>query len=138
MNKPSQSRTRPRRGIESIELLLGLPVLLLVLAAGFEYGWMLLKTAQLDHAARVGARAASLADADGATVANRVTDTLIASGIEGATIEVLPGEPGTIPAGSVVTVRIAVDYADASLLGLSSFMPLPSSIQGQAAMVREP
>ena len=99
---------------------------------------MLLKTAQLDHAARVGARAASLADADGATVANRVTDTLIASGIEGATIEVLPGEPGTIPAGSVVTVRIAVDYADASLLGLSSFMPLPSSIQGQAAMVREP
>jgi Flp pilus assembly protein TadG len=138
MIKNRQSRTRPRRGIESIELLLGLPVLLLVLAAGFEYGWMLLKTAQLDHAARVGARAASLADADGLTVENRITDTLAASGITGATIEVLPGEPGSIPAGTVVTVRIAVDYANTSLLGLGSFMPLPSSIQGQAAMVREP
>jgi len=138
MNHSKTLKRHRRRGIESIELLLGLPVLLLVVAAGFEYGWMLLKTTQLDHAARVGARVASLAGADGVSVANRVTETLEASGIKGATIEVFPGEPGSIPAGSIVTVSVEVNYADSSLLGLGTFMPLPDSIRGQAAMVREP
>ena len=58
--KPSiqNPRARCRRGIESIELLIGLPILLLVVAAGIEYGWVVLRSSQLDHAARVGARAA--------------------------------------------------------------------------------
>lgn len=139
MNRRSRhSGTRRHRGIESIELLLGLPILLLVVAAGIEYGWMIVRTTQLDHAARVGARAASLVDADGLSVINRVTDTLQASGIETASVEFLPGEPGSIPSGEVITVLISIDYSDEALLGLASFMPLPDTLRGRAAMVREP
>lgn len=132
------SKVHRRRGIESIELLLGLPILLLVVAAGIEYGWMILRVTQLDHAARVGARAASLADADGSSVVDRVSDTLEASGIETASVEFLPGAPGSIPPGEVITVLISLDYSDESLLGLGSFMPLPDTLRGRAAMIREP
>lgn len=127
-----------RRGIESIELLLGLPLLLLVVGAGFEYGWMLLRTAQLDHAARVGARAATLADADSATVTAVVNGTLLAAGIEDATIEFPDGVPQSIPSGGLVTVRVVLDYGDLSLLRLGALMPLPESLEARAAMVREP
>ena len=95
MNRPRHHhRILRRRGIESIELLLGLPILLLVVAAGIEYGWMILRITQLDHAARVGARAASLADADGVSVLAKVNNTLEASGIETAMVDFLPGDPG--------------------------------------------
>ena len=133
-----QSRFLRQRGIESIELLLGLPVLLLVVAAGIEYGWMILRSTQLDHAARVGARAASLADADGISVIDRVSNTLEASGIDTASVEFLPGDPGSIPPGEVITVLVTLDYSDAGLLGLGSFMPLPDALTGRAAMIREP
>ena len=132
------SGRRHRRGIESIELLLGLPVLLLVVAAGFEYGWMLMKTAQLDHAARVGARSASLSDADTASVTALVDGTLLAAGIEAAGIEFPDGPPEGIPSGGLVTVRVVLDYGEASLLGLGRLMPLPDSLEARAAMVREP
>ncbi|MBC03135.1 MAG: hypothetical protein CMJ34_07510 [Phycisphaerae bacterium] len=139
MNHESRTiRSSRRRGIESIELLLGLPVLLLVVAAGIEYGWMILRSSQLDHAARVGARAASLADADGISVTARVNQTLAASGIETAFVDFLPGDPGSIPSGEVITVVVSLDYSDAGLLGLGSFMPLPDTLAGRAAMVREP
>lgn len=127
-----------RRGIESIELLLGLPVLLLVVAAGVEYGWLVHRVGQLDHAARLGARRASLADADLASVQTAVDSALSAVGIAGAAIVVEPGAPETLPSGAAVTVRITVDYQNADLLGLSSFMPLPSAIEGVASMLREP
>ncbi len=127
-----------RRGIESIELLLGLPVLLLVVGAGFEYGWMLLRTAQLDHAARVGARAATLVDADSGSVSAVVNGTLEAAGIEDASIEFPDGVPQSIPSGGIVSVRVVIDYGDLSLLRLGDLMPLPESLEAQAAMVREP
>ena len=127
-----------RRGIESIELLLGLPVLLLVVGAGFEYGWMLLRTVQLDYAARVGARAATLADADSGTVTAAVNGTLQAAGIEDANIEFPDGVPQSIPSGGIVSVRLVLDYADLSLLRLGELMPLPESLEARAAMVREP
>ena len=52
-------RPRPvlRRGIETIELAICLPVLLLVTFAGFEYGWLVLRSMQIDQAARAGAAA---------------------------------------------------------------------------------
>ena len=139
MNRRSrQPRSSRRRGIESIELLLGLPVLLVVIAAGIEYGWIVLRSTQLDHAARVGARAASLADADGISVINRVSNTLEASGIDTASVEFIPGDPGSIPPGDVITVLITMDYSDADLLGLGTFIPLPDALKGRAAMIREP
>ena len=45
-----------RRGSESIEAAIAVPLLLLVIFAACEYGWLVLKSTQIDGVARLGAR----------------------------------------------------------------------------------
>ncbi|MFM7260403.1 MAG: TadE/TadG family type IV pilus assembly protein [bacterium] len=129
---------RRRRGIETVELALALPVLLFVIFAGFEYGWAVLRTVQLDHAARVGAREASLHGSDAMSVEQRVLGALEALGIDNASITVTPADPEGASAGEAISVEVQVRYEDVQLLGLSDFMPLPSHLRGKASMVKEP
>lgn len=131
-------RKHRRRGIESIEVMVALPLILLVLYGGFEYGWMVLRTVQLDHAARVGAREASLDSASASTVDAVVQSVLATAGISGALIEITPSDPASAAMGETVRVSIDVDYGEVQLLGLSNFMPLPDSLHGEAAMIKEP
>ncbi len=132
------SSHRGRRGVESIEAAVTLPTLLLVIFAGFEYGWAVLKTVQLDHAARIGARVASLSGTSAAEVSTQVENALQASGISDATVTVEPSDPGSAAAGDAIVVRVEAPYASNRLLGLSRLMPLPSSLTGRAAAVKEP
>lgn len=129
---------RRRRGIETVELAVTLPVLLLVVFAGFEYGWAVLRTIQLDHAARVGVREAALYGSDAASVEQRVVAALDDVGITTAAITVTPSNPSGADAGDPVSVEVRVEYADVDLLGLSNLMPLPSHLRGKASMVKEP
>ncbi len=129
---------RRRRGLESIELLLAFPLILIVLGGGFEFGWVILRSIQLDHAARVGARVASLANSGPGDVEARVDAVLEASGINNAIVSVDPPDPSSVPAGSPVIVEVVADYGDLELLGLSRIMPLPDVLTGKAGMVREP
>ena len=133
-----RQRKRHRRGIESIEVMVALPLVLLVLYGGFEYGWMVLRSVQLDHAARVGAREASLDSASASTVDTIVQSVLTNAGISGAVVAISPTDPSGALMGDVVTVSIDVDYGQVQLLGLSSFMPLPASLHGEASMIKEP
>lgn len=135
--RPRQVHRR-RRGLESIELLLVFPLILLVLGGGFEYGWVVLRTVQLDHAARVGARVASLSDNGPIEVENRVQAVLVASGIDNATVTIEPSDPSVLAPGEPVLVEVTADYGDLELLGLSRIMPLPDVLTGKAGMVREP
>jgi Flp pilus assembly protein TadG len=130
--------SRSRRGIESIEVMVALPLVLLVLYGGFEYGWMVMKSVQLDHAARVGAREASLDSSSASTVDSIVQSVLANAGISNAVVGISPAEPADAVMGDVVTVSIDVDYGDLQLLGLSNFMPLPDSLHGEASMIKEP
>lgn len=118
--------------------MVALPLILLVLYGGFEYGWMVLRSVQLDHAARVGAREASLDSASIATVDAVVQSVLSNAGITGAVVEVSPTDPSSAMMGDVVTVSVDVDYGEVQLLGLSNFMPLPESLHGEASMIKEP
>lgn len=127
-----------RRGLESIELLLAFPLILLILGGGFEYGWLVLRSIQLDHAARAGARVAALSGTGPIEVENRVQAVLEASGINSATITIEPTDPSVLPPGEPVIVEVSVDYGDLELLGLSRIMPLPDVLTGKAGMVREP
>jgi len=129
---------RDERGMESVELAIALPILLLVLFAGFEYGWAVLKSIQVDHAARVGAREAALSGASAGDVADRVQAVLADSGISGATVTLTPVDPASVGAGTPIVVEIVAPYSDIQLLGLGRIMPLPSSIRGRASMVKEP
>lgn len=127
-----------RRGVETIELAICLPVLLLVIYAGFEYGWLVLRSMQIDQAARVGARYAAMYGSSAESIHARVADALQRSGIAGATVIVDPADPGSVEAGTSITVTVDVDYSEVKLLGLNGIMPLPTALHGRASMVREP
>lgn len=127
-----------RRGVETIELMLALPVLLLVIFAGFEYGWVILRSIQLDHAARLGARQSALSGATADSIEDSIRASLNGVGIPGAEITLTPPDPSSAAAGTSITVEVQVDYSNVQLLGLSSFMPLPQTLRGRASMVREP
>lgn len=131
---------RQRRGAETIELAVTLPLLMVVVFTGFEYGWAVLKSIQLDHAAREGAREAALSGATIASVQDRVSTVLTNSGITPGAVSVTmnPNDPGSTSAGSSITVEVQADYAAIQLLGLDRLMPLPSILKGRASMVKEP
>jgi Flp pilus assembly protein TadG len=133
-----RTRRSLRRGSESIEAVVALPVMLLVIFGGFEYGWAVLKTVQIDHAARTGARVAALSGASSQQVTAAVQTVLEDAGIANATVTLEPLEPGSAAAGTSVKVRIEAPYASNRLLGLSQIMPLPSTLSGSASTVREP
>ena len=97
---PLTSLKRPfRRGVESIELMLALPVLLLVIFAGFDYGWAILRSIQLDHAARVGAREAALSGATAESIENSIRTSLNGLGMPSAVITLTPADPSAAAAG---------------------------------------
>jgi Flp pilus assembly protein TadG len=112
--------------------------MLLVIFGGFEYGWAVLKTIQIEHAARVGARVASLSGASSQQVTAAVQNALSGSGIADASVTLDPLEPGSVSAGTTIKVRVEAPYASNRLLGLSQMMPLPSTLSGSASMIREP
>jgi hypothetical protein len=124
--------------VETIEVAIALPLLLIVIFAGFEYGWAILRNIQADHAAREGARVAALSGATAAQVEARVFDALGDSGIVGAAVEIDPADPGAVAPGLPITVRVLVPYQSNRLLGLAGLMPLPQELAGRASMVKEP
>lgn len=131
---------RRRRGAETVELAVTLPLLMVVVFTGFEYGWAVLKSIQLDHAAREGARAAALSGATVASVQDRVNTVLQNSGIAAGAVSVTmnPADPGSTGAGNSISVEVEASYGDIQLLGLDRLMPLPSTLKGRAAMIKEP
>ena len=60
------------------------------------------------------------------------------AGISTATISVSPADPSAADAGDAISVEVRVNYGDVELLGLGGLMPLPTSLRGQASMVKEP
>jgi len=131
-------RRLQRKGAETAEAAVTLPLVVLVIFAGFEYGWLVLRSMQLDHVARIGARYAVLSGSSNQGVQERVQTALAQAGISGAIITVTPTEPSDATPGEAVVVQVEVPYASVRLLGLSSIMPLPSALEGRASMVKEP
>lgn len=134
----ARGRIRARRGAESIEAAITLPIVLLVIFSGLEYAWALVRTVQLDQAAKVGARHAALDGSTAGDVQSRVTNALDSLGISGAQITIDPAQPEAAAPGTAISVRVEVQYSSVGLLGLHRLMPLPDSLRGQASMVREP
>ncbi len=129
---------RFRRGVETIEVAIALPLMIIIIFGGLEYGWAVIRSVQLDYAARAGARAASLSDATVADVESRVNDALQKIGIQSSTVIVTPADLTAVPAGTMIKVEVEVPYADVRLVGLGALMPMPATIRGHASMVREP
>ncbi len=126
------------RGVETIEMVLVLPVFIILLFSGFEYGWAVLKLIQLDHVASLGARVAALSGSTNSDVQNSVNSALSDFGIAGSTITISPQDPANAVFGTPIVVMVETPYSQVQLLGLSGVMPLPTSLKGRASMVKEP
>lgn len=138
MNRPNHPHRTLRRGAEAVELVFAMPILLLVTFAGFEYGWVILRSIQLEHAARIGARESALSGATAESIEATIRTSLTDVGMPDATVTITPADPTAAVAGTSITVEVEVEYASVQLLGLSRLMPLPQSLRGRASMVREP
>ena len=136
--KPKKLWNLGIRGAETVEMVLVLPVFVALIFSGFEYGWAVLKIIQLDHVASIGARVAALSGSTNSDVQNSVNSALSDVGIAGTTITISPQDPANAVFGTPIVVMVETPYSQVQLLGLSSFMPLPTSLKGRASMVKEP
>jgi Flp pilus assembly protein TadG len=130
--------TASPRGSESAESVVALPVICIVIFTGLEYGWLALRSLQVDAAARAGARHAALAGVSAESVQDAVTSALQRAGIDAGSVTLTPPDPSQATVGDAVTVQVSVDYSQVGLIGLSRLMPLPDSVSGRATMVKEP
>ena len=116
-----------------VELALILPVLLLILAGTIEFGRVLNQYLVVTAAAREGARAAVVGDAD-AEVAATVREA--AASIDGGNLTISIS-PANRPRGTAVTVTVTNPVQIITPL-ISAFFPQnPLPVQGQVIMRME-
>lgn len=133
MNTHRATRPAHRRGIASLEFVMILPILLLLLFGVMEYGWMLSKAAQLNNAARDGARVGARPEATAADVSAAVAARMSDAGMSGYTLSV----SGGATTGSVLTVEITQPYDGAVQLTNFSLIPVPENLRGRVSMRKE-
>lgn len=129
-------RHNARRGTAAVEAALMLPMVMFMTLALVTYGWIFIKSGQINNAARQGARVAARADAEDADVQS-IIDTLMANaGISGYAVDPLDVQGS--PAGTIMTVTITVPYAgtDVELISMP-FMPVPQNLKSVASMLKE-
>lgn len=126
-----------RRGLATVEMALALPLLLLIVLGTVEYGWMFLKAQQVTMAAHAGARAGALAGGTAADATAAIAQRMAQSGIGTYTVTMTPqGGPASLGRGEVLTVEVAVQYADVAVLG-TSMIPTPQTLTARSSIARE-
>lgn len=132
------------RGSLTVEAALFLPVLAVTLLGGLEYGWMLLKTRQLEAVAVQVAEVAS-AHHGTAPMAREAGERLLAGlGMDGLDwrLELTPAglDPSTTRPGDEVGVVLSVPYQPLSLTGLArpapALLPAPERLTVSATGAR--
>lgn len=132
-----RSALRNRTGGETVEAALVLPIVLMVIFAGMEFGWLVLRGVQLDAAARLGSREAALSGSSATSVQQAVDASLASSGIDVYQVLLEPTDPNSAAAGTPVKVIVSAEYAEVGLLGLENLMPLPERLTGTSSMLKE-
>jgi Flp pilus assembly protein TadG len=107
-------RGRPRRAVLSLELALVLPILLMALLAGVQFGTYLMAAQAIQGAAMAGAREATLPGATPTRVRNAVTGALAGWSFVNA-LSVDDIQIIDIPAEGSVSVMVSVDADKAAL-----------------------
>lgn len=137
--KASFSRVGSRRsGLSAIEAALVLPIFFLLLFGLLEYGWMFLKSQQLNNAARNGVREGIVHGSTAADVTTRIDQLMLEADLQdsGYSVVLTPNDPTTLAPGELLTVTITVDYSSVELIGVP-LIPVPTTIGGTTSMARE-
>ena len=132
-----RSALKNRMGGEAIEAAVLLPLVLLVIFAGMEFGWLVLRGVQLDAAARAGAREAALSGSTSSTVQAAVDASLNSAGVNVYEVVLDPADPQSADPGTPVKVNVSADYSEVGLLGFGNLMPLPDRLTGTSSMLKE-
>jgi Flp pilus assembly protein TadG len=127
-----------RRSVAVIELALGATFILFPLIVGvMEYGWMFMKIQHVHEAAFAGARVAARAGGTNAAVEAAVLAIMLDGGMGGSgyTVTPTPAVLNNLPAGTLVTVEVRVEYSRIHLMGVP-LIPVPDFLSGKVSMVR--
>lgn len=130
----SLNRRRASRGLAAVEAAILLPLILLLVMAVFEYGWMFIKSQQIASAAREGARVGATQNATAQNAHDAVKYMLTQMNMTCSyTIDIVmnssPGDP--------VTVKITLPYDGACALTQFPLLPLPPTLVRSHTFAKE-
>jgi Flp pilus assembly protein TadG len=137
-NNQSETRVRRRRGSETLELALLLPLLLGLVFGTIEFGYYFFLQHNAQGAAREGARAGIPFGATQADASAKVSAFLTQAGVNPAnyTITFDPADVGAAAAGTDITVTVEGSWGTVGIrtLGLISSNKI---VRGRAVMRKE-
>ena len=127
-----------KRGVSAVEAALLMPLVVIVLFALLEYGWMFLKANQIQAAARHGARVGAVEAASSADITAAVSQAMTDAGLGGSgyVLTIAPSEAASAPVGTIVSVTVSVPYSNIELMGMP-FLPAPPDLAGATSMAKE-
>ena len=125
-----------RRGLETVEAALLLPIVLLITFGALKYGWIFLKSQQLANAARQVARVAIRPNDRTVDINTMFSALMTQANITGATCDVTPGG-GLQGVGEAVSVQVTVATANVDILPMPGFIPTPDNLGTTVTMSKE-
>jgi hypothetical protein len=99
--------SQTRRGVAAAEFAVCLPVLVLVVFASIEACTMIFLKESLTVAAYEGSRVVFQPSATDADIIARCQEVLAERSVEGATVQVLPEDIGSVAAGEPIEIRVS-------------------------------
>lgn len=116
-----------RRGVAAVEFAIVAPLFFLMILGMIEIGRGVMVQQIITNASREGARLAVLPGSNTSEVNSRVSEILTASGVNGATVQILnrsgePTNPENVTFGDVVNVTVSVPFDQVSWLPASRYL----------------
>jgi Flp pilus assembly protein TadG len=128
-------RRHHRRAAAMVEMALILPVLILLVFAVMEYGWMFIRASQVSGAARHGVRVAIRPAATQTEVQDAVALIMQQAGFNAGSFQVQIGGLNTASGGEV-TVEVTLPYDQVALTNFP-LLPVPDVLRASATMAKE-
>ncbi|WP_428940330.1 TadE/TadG family type IV pilus assembly protein [Fontivita pretiosa] len=130
-----RGRCDRRRAAAMVEMALILPVLILLVFAVMEYGWMFIRASQVSGAARHGVRVAIRPAATQTEVQDAVALIMQQAGFNEGSFQVEIGGLNSTTGGEV-TVEVTLPYDQVSLTNFP-LLPVPDVLRASATMAKE-
>ena len=135
---------RHRRGVVTLEAIVGVPILLIVLMAGFEYGLIMIMhqavMSAVTEAAREGAKVpTTVGAADGARILNGVENAVeTVLGTHGLTVDVASGVQVVVEDSSGVGSRGQTIVAPPAVTGITDLAEVRVTVRVKISNTRIP
>lgn len=124
-----------RRGLETVEAAVILPIVLLLTFGVLKYGWLFLKYQQITNAARHLARVAIRPGDRLDEMQDEFGYLMEDANITGA--DYSPQDGANVGVGNSVTVEVWVSVGDVDILPMRGLIPTPDELRASVTMQKE-